>query len=467
MSAPARYATAPNPHAVHELSTVEAMARFLDTPLMPWQSQVARVVTERRADGKGWRYPVVVLTVPRQSGKTTIMRAIMAQRTLRYPGVQVFYTAQSGKDARERWDDLVDLVDIKCPALVNVRRAAGRECMEWKNGRGQVRLFAPTKKALHGYTPESVMLDEAFAFDEDLGAALLGAIVPSQATLSERQMWIVSTAGDEESTWFKRWINRGRESLEDPAASIAYFEWSAEDGLDLSDPATYAAFHPAIGYTQTAEEMAQALELLGASEFERAYGNRWAAVENYVVSTETLNACLNDNQTPPADMSQVTLAYDIAADRSAAAIWACWTDEDGTHLRPYLAKSGIWWVADEIKKARNELGVQRIGADDGGATRSTTKSLELDGINVTRISARDFANATGEFIHALETGRVDHNGDAGLYEGLAGSTLRRLGEAQAWSRQDTTGAVWNVIAATAALHLHTYTAAQPAPRIIG
>lgn len=462
--APARYATAPTPGAAHETMMVETMARLLGTPLMPWQQQVARVATERSADGRGWRWPTVVLTVPRQSGKTTLMRAVMAQRTLRYPRHQAFYTAQSGKDARERWRDLVDVADMRFPQLVTIRRGAGAECMEWRNGHGQVRTFAPTRKALHGSTPNLVMLDEVFAYDEDLGAALMGAVIPAQATLADRQVWIVSTAGDAESTWLRSWVERGREAVGDPLSAVAYFEWSAPDGLDLADPANFEAFHPAVGFTQTTATLAEARDTMSPGEYTRAFGNRWTSAKTSVIPAEAVAACTNTGQVPPEDPARVVLGFDVAPDRSAASVWAAWSDQAGAHLRPYFARSGTAWLAPALSEAAAQG--MRLAADDGGPARSITARLRLEGIEVSTLSARDFASATGDLIEAVQTGRVDHPGDPGLLKALDGAALRRLGEADAWSRRDSVGPVHELIAATVALRAATYTETAPAPLVI-
>lgn len=465
MSAPARYSTAPTPGARNEQRHVELMARLLGTPLMPWQSQVARVATERRADGHGWRYPTVVLTVPRQSGKTTLMRAVMAQRTLRYPRTQAFYTAQSGKDARERWKDLVDIAEMTFPQLVTIKRGAGAECMEWKNGHGQVRTFAPTRTALHGYTPALVMLDEAFAFDEDLGAALMAAIVPAQSTLDERQLWIVSTAGDAASTWLKSWVDRGREATVDPMSAIAYFEWSAPEDLDLADPASFASFHPAVGHTQTTATLAEAADAMTPGEYQRAFGNRWTTTKSSVIPTDVVERSTNPDQIPPEALADAVAAYDVAPDRSWATLWLAWSDHQGHHLRPWLSQPGTWWLPSEVDALRAQ-GVSRIGADDGGPARSVTAAIRLRGVEVETLGARDFASGTGDLIEALTIGTVDHSGDQGLVDGLDGAVLRRMGEADAWSRRDSTGPIWEVIAATVALRLLTYVEAAPAPMVV-
>lgn len=465
MSAPARWATAPTPGARHEQRHVELMARLLGTPLMPWQSQVARVVTERREDGRGWRYPIVVLTVPRQSGKTTLMRAVMAQRTLRYPRTQAFYTAQSGKDARERWRDLVDIADIKFPNLVSIKRGAGAECMEWHNGHGQVRTFAPTRKALHGYTPELVMLDEAFAYDEDLGAALMAAIVPAQSTLDERQLWIVSTMGDADSSWFHAWVGRGREAALDPMSSMAFFEWSATDEMDLSKPETFTLFHPAVGHTQTTATLAEARESMTESEYARAFGNRRTVSKKRVVPPAVVEAATNLAQVPPESMGAAVAAYDVAPDRSWATLWIAWSDDQGNHLRPWLSKPGVWWLPSEVAVLQ-ERGIGTVAADDGGPARSVTSALRLAGTEVETLGARDFASATGDLIEALTLGTVDHSGSQELIDGLDGATLRRMGETEAWSRRDSTGPIWAVVAATVALRALTYSPATPNPMVV-
>lgn len=466
MSAPARYATAPTPGAHHELAAIEKMARALGTPLMPWQAQVARVASERNTAGNGWRYPIVIVSIPRQGGKTTLMRAIMAQRTLRYPGTQAFYTAQSGKDARERWTDLIEIAGQKFPHLVKIRRGAGAECMQWLNGGGQIRCFAPTRTALHGYTPELVMLDEAFAHDEALGESLMAAIVPAQSTLTERQLWIVSTAGDLSSTWFKAWVERGRASIDDPASGIAYFEWSAPPSLDLSSPDAFAKFHPAVGYTQNGETLAAAREPMSEAEFNRAFGNRWLETRSQLISSEIIDATTNTEQAPPDAGVRVVLAYDVANDRSCAALYAAWIDEAGkAHVRPYQTRAGIWWLIDAVKDAAAR-GFDTIAADDGGATSTITRRLQLDGFEITTLTAGEFAQATGDFIEALTAARVDHPGNPGLLEGLQGAALRRLGEREAFSRRESPALICEVIAAAVAHRLATHSLALPAPLVV-
>lgn len=61
------YATMPTPGAKNELAKCEKMSVALGQQLLPWQRFFLRVATELNSDGS-YRYPTVILTVPRQSG---------------------------------------------------------------------------------------------------------------------------------------------------------------------------------------------------------------------------------------------------------------------------------------------------------------------------------------------------------------------------------------------------------------
>src|SRR6187431_776274 len=228
---------------------VAHLAALLGTPLMPWQRYVADVALELHPDDPGrWRYPTVIVTVPRQSGKTTLLRAVALDRCLTRARTRVFMTAQTGKDAHTRWKDTVEVIE-RSPfgPHVKVNRAAGAPTFILPNS-SQVRAFAPTPKSIHGETPHLVMIDEGWAFDAAQGEDLMGAIRPAQITIADRQLWIVSTRGSADSTFLDAWIDAGRLATRDPGAAVAFFEWSAAEGADAYDPATWE-FHPALGHT--------------------------------------------------------------------------------------------------------------------------------------------------------------------------------------------------------------------------
>lgn len=470
MTATARYATRPTPGAQHQAGAVAAIARELGTPLMPWQYQVARVATELAPDGIGWRYPIVVVSVPRQSGKTTLMRSVMAQRAIQRPKLQAFYTAQTGKDASERWRDLVKAVTEHqtMGAMVDPRYAAGSQALTWPNG-SAIRPFAPTPKSLHGYTPPLVMVDEAFAHDAAAGAALEGAIRPAQITIADRQWWIVSTMGTASSTWFHGWVDVGRQAVTDPAAQVAYFEWSLDEQLDPYDPANWSTFHPALSLTITQDALTADAATLPRGEWERAYCNRRTSAQHPILDL----AAWGEHARPaaaipiPTPGRPVGIGYDLAHDRGSAAVWTAWVTPDGLAvLKAWQTGPGIDWVPDAVDDASAAIPGAVVGACPDGAVRQATDELLRRDRTIHTIKATDYATACGAFLHRAAAGLVIHDGSPTMAAAISVAATRPMGDgATGFSQRDSAGPIAALRAATAALRLAEVKPAEVKPVI--
>ena len=471
MSLP-RFATAPTPGAPNDLHQIIVTAKALGTPLMPWQKQVARVASERRADDpQRFRYPIVVLTVPRQSGKTTLMRAVLTQRALMSNNRRAFYTAQTGKDASARWNDLVQQIENGVLSRhVKKRMAAGSQSLTFPNG-STISPFAPTAKSLHGYTPHDVMLDEIFAWDDAQGEDLMGAIKPAQITLRDRQLWLVSTMGTRESEFLHRYVDLGRAAVGDPDANLAYFEWSLEDGLDAYSPESWN-FHPALGHTISLEDLAEASEAHTKGEWMRAYMNRQSVTADAFIEREKITAVMGEHDTAPK-WSDLSIAYEADPLRRRAAIWAAWITDGQAHLQVVRSDEGTDWLADDVARIFDEEKPAMISADDAGMTRSITDKLKVtntrrrgaDGVEVQTLSTRDFATACAELKADIEDGAVIIGQSQLLLDALESVVTRPLGESWAISRTKSNGPVSDAIAAAVALRAAKHAKPTGKPQI--
>ena len=174
---------APSPLALSDAGGARPAGGGLDTTadilgfdLWPWQAAVARVGLAR--EGGRWRYPVVVVVVPRQSGKTRLGMAVCVDRCLESAGCAgVVHGAVSDGRGDARWRELVRLLRrvVVGGGLEPVERRDGRwdfrvrwamgtEEIEFANG-SQLRIFAPAEDSLHGSVTDLVVLDEARFFD--------------------------------------------------------------------------------------------------------------------------------------------------------------------------------------------------------------------------------------------------------------------------------------------------------------
>lgn len=427
------------------------IARTLGTPLIPWQQHVVDVASERRPDGS-YEYPVVVVSVPRQTGKTTLIRAVGTYRAL-VNRRDVYYTAQTGKDARERWDDLVKIVQVT-PAFRNhyrLMRRGGSERIVFDELAG-FHVFAPTAESLHGYTPPTVFIDEAFSLSGAAGELLMGAIGPAQLTIRDRQLWIVSTAGTAESTFLHDWIDRAVEGT----PRVAGFVWGARDDQDPYNADDIAAFHPGIGFelnhkVLTPADVLEQADRNGRAEYERAYANRRTITTAHLIPADTWRALADPHLAQPAH-DELVLAYEVAHDRQSSAIVAGWLSGDRPAAKIVQAGPGVGWLADAVDALDKAWRPRELVAVDNGPALEVTEELRRRGVTIRAMGEREFATATGAFLTRVDEATLTHDGDALLEESVTGLVTRpAVSDGVAFSRRHSTGDSSPGIAAAIAL----------------
>lgn len=458
-------ATRRSPGLPTEGGEIAAAAELVGTPLLPWQAYAADIIGERLPSGE-YAHQVVVVSVPRQSGKTTLLRAVGIQRAL-LNRRSSFYTAQTGKDARARWEDLVEAVeDSPLKGLVKVRRSAGSERVDFPGG-ASFHAFAPTASALHGYTPGTVMLDEAFAHSEQTGKLLMGAIGPAQLTVTDRQLLIVSTAGTAESTWFHDLLDRATAG---DTPRMAGLLWAATEEQDPFALETIRAIHPGVGFvlngrTIQPEDILGAVEREGRSEYERAYLNRRTRTTAHTVPPETWRPLELAVMPAAPDPRHVVLSYDLAAGGKAAAIVATWVHDGRPLSRVVMAAAGWEWVAPQVIDLARTMRPRAVVAHDADPVRSVTEAVERAGVTVTKIGPAAWTTASGEVLRLIRSGGLRHDGAKVLEHAWSGVGLRPSGDGVALSRRLSVGDSSPAFAQAAGVWGLDRTRARPKPSL--
>lgn len=421
---------------------------------MPWQQQVLDVALEIDAATGKLAYREVVLTVPRQSGKTTLLLVLILLRALGSPLQNIRYTAQTGSDARKKWtDDWLPILDASTfSRFYRVRLTNGHEALRFNNGSLQA-LLATTQKAGHGGTIDLGILDEAFAHAD---ARLEQALKPAMITRPQPQLWVVSTAGTPDKSpylWGK--VDIGRGAVDGGmTGSVAYFEWSAADDLDPADPETWWSCMPALGYTVTEGAVASDFASMDLGEFERAYLNRWkTAMTEPVIPLAIWNALVDEHSEP---LDPVCFAFDVSPDRFAS-IAAAGVRADGRmHVEILERAHGTAWLPDRLAELKSHRPVA-IVCDPVGPAGSVLAALEQRKVDIVTVTAQEHARACGMLYDlATELGpggdrQLHHLGDPDLLTALDGACKRPLGDAWAWSRKSSSVDISPLVAATLAL----------------
>ena len=435
------------------------MARIsaaLGSPLLPWQRLVADVGLEHDERGVPY-YREVRLTVPRQQGKTTLILAIATDRCLAFDRPQrVLYTAQDRNHAREKWIEQVEMLE-RSPLrrLFRVRRSNGSERITWRTG-SVLGITASGDKSGHGFTLDEAFIDEAFAQVDD---RLVQGFRPAMVTRRDAQLWILSTAGTEESVFLRDRVDDGRARVEaGERAGVAYFEWSAPDDWVVSDRETWRAAMPALGLTIDEETVAADFATMDQGEFARAYLNRWAPKGVPVFALGQWLACL-DAESKAA--GALAFGIDVAPDRSTASIAAAGGRADGrVHVELVERRDGTDWVVSRMGELVDRWRPVAVAIDPGAPAGSLVTALSAaHRMPLLLCTGRQYGQACGMFYDDVAQGRLAHRGQPALDDAVIGARKRPLGEAWAWARIPEAADPAPLIGAT--LARWAFSAAQP------
>jgi hypothetical protein len=421
---------------------VAALSRVLGRPFMPWQRTASALLNEHDGTGRRVRRFVVV-TIQRQAGKTSWLLAEAVERCIYGPPRRrVWYTAQSGQYARDKWAELVeDLLDSPLADRLEVKLTNGSERVIFPNG-STLRPFPPTRDALHSMQSDLVIIDEAWKHSAERGAELMQAIGPTQATRPGAQVVVVSTAGSlADSTFLHPLVVRGR--AQDPA--LAYLEWSIPDSADPMDTAEVARWHPAVGRTIEVDfleaEAAKLADMPG--EYARAYGNRWTQTLERIIDPSTWARAATDT---PLPAGAPVFAGDIAQDRSRSAIVAA----VGGVLEVIESRPGTEWVAARLAELVARHAPAAVLVDHIGPSATLADDLAAAGVTLYPLTAGVYATACQRFTDDLTNGRIRHRPHPALDAAVDAAAQRPLGDGWAWARRRAAAPICELVAATLA-----------------
>ena len=416
---------------------------------MPWQQQVLDVALEIDEHGR-FAYRQVILTVPRQSGKTTLLLVLVLLRAISESGQNIRYTAQTGSDARKKFVDdwLTGLKTSKFGGLFKPRLTNGHEALLFNNG-SHFGLVATTHKSGHGGTIDLGILDEAFAHPD---ARLEQALGPAMITRPKPQLWVVSTAGTYDGSpylWDK--VEKGRQIADAGLNSqVAYFEWSADENADPADPATWWRCMPALGRTATEDAVRAEFESMDLSEFKRAYLNQWVVQSNDPIIPLALWHGLEDNASQIAN--ERVLSFDISPDRSSAAIGVAGKRSDGLwHVEVIDQQPGTNWIIPKLLDLNERHKPSSVIYDPGSPAGSLKSDLEATDLPIVEIGGKEQAEACGRFYDAVMEKTLRHMEDAGLVSALDGACKRNIGDAWGWNRRGSSVDISPLVSVTIAL----------------
>ena len=295
------------------------------------------------------------LVVPRQNGKTELLvrRALVGALL----GEEVVWTAHDLATVRDAMGRILELCDAD-PVLRRrvgvVRRHTQMAQVAFHRG-GRVVFRSRTRVALRGLAGvDTLVLDEAFRVSEDAVAS----VAPTQATVRDARMLVVSSPGLEESVWL--WSLRRRAIAGE--AGVGWVEWTGErvalDELgrvsqtppDLDDREVWVAANPAFGSLLDETALERGRSLMPARVFAREHLGVWDPPLGTVAGgAPMLDATAWDAavMSAPSDPDRLAFAFDVGRDGRAAIVAASGTG-GFVHLEVVEERPGAAWLPDRI-----------------------------------------------------------------------------------------------------------------------
>jgi hypothetical protein len=456
---------------------------------MPWQCLAADVGGEIDPVTGLPAYREVRVTVPRQQGKTTLflswqIHRCNAQRWV-HPQRSVF-TAQSGKDARDKWlDELFPLIRSSAIRALVSRRGSrleinegmGNESIRWRTG-SLIRLLSTSTSSGHSKSVHQATLDEIW---HDTDERREQGLRPAMITVPDAQILVCSTAGTDESIVLNRKVETGRAAVAaDVGTGVAYFEWSAPDGWDPADDASYLGFMPALcpsppcrcapagqRWRHTVTMAAIRSERDGGlepAEFARAYGNRKQSRMVKGVITEAQWRALQDPDSTRVGDVAIGADVDPLREFGSICVFGLRADELGHgHLVDH--RPGVDWLPDRLAELRAAL--DPIGVAMG---RGTFESLRDDladvGLSVPEdpeepargdvavMTPTTMAAACGQMIDAVRQCSLRVRPAKPLDDAAAVGQVRQGSDTVAWSPRVSGGRIGPIVSLTLARWLH-------------
>lgn len=440
---------------------VEHYAGLLGFSLMPWQRQVAYVAGELvQSEGGLWvpAYRTVTLTVPRQSGKTTLLLATALQRALHEPwGVtpgkkrrrekqHIVYTMQDGTAARKKltkeWFPLLGYKESTNPrdrltALsykLNINGfslSKSEEAAHFLNG-STIGILSSSKSAGHGDTTDLAFQDELFADTDNRRDA---SMVHAMKTKRQAQIWKVSTMGTEESVIWNAEVARGRAAVEEGLDhGVAYFEWSAPEGSDPDDEDVWYSCMPALGpaelgFTQSVEVVrAERISGLPTEEFIRGSLNiTLGKASGSAFGAGVFDALVDEGFQLP-DLRACSLAFHAGEDGRDGVIAAACTHADGAYVTVVKFGDGTGWLPQAIVDISRETGKEIAFLSNSPAEPIASEARSL-GANVKSRTLREYASScSGLFVATTaDTPTLRHSGMPLLVQSATTAHRKRLG----------------------------------------
>lgn len=447
LSAVARHVVAPADIASTGWPAVRKTCFRLGWGFDRWQDDAGRLILAKLAGGE-YASDTIVLSIPRQVGKTYLIGCIIFALCLIVPNLTVIWTAHRKTTAAETFRQF-DGMAQKPKVAAHVRqvlRGKGDEKIVFNNG-SRILFGARESGFGRGMTNVGILvLDEGQILPEstleDMGATQNVAVNPLTFVMG------TPPRPKDDGEFF---ASLRQEAIEGESDGTLYIEFSADRGCDPMDREQWRKANPSFPHRTSERALLRLRKKLKSDDsWNREALGIWDETAHKAVVSRKRWAELAD--VGPDDGTKPDgFGVDMSHERQIS-VGACWLDEDDfAHIEEVWAGSDsascIDWI---VERAGRRI---PVFIDAMGPAASMIPELKRRGVNVKQSTAGDMAKGCGQFEDRSALGTLTHADQPSVGEAQAAARKRPIRDAGGWGwdRSDPAQPIYPIVAVTLAL----------------
>lgn len=423
-------------------------------------------------------HPVVFegsIICPRQNLKTATAKMAAIGWLFLTEQPKIVWSSQdfsTTKDMCREIDELLRSSEYLESQLRPTHWSAQDLCIETVSGQ-RLEFKARTKHKGRGLTGDKVILDEAYALEEEH----VGAILPILGPKRDSQVLYASSAGMATSEALRQVRDRGRNGS---TPDMAYWEWMSvpgqcrdeycqhikpgmkgfREGCQMDDRAEWKKANPVMnrarranGTGQTELDFARDRQSMSPHQFGRERLGWWdEAGLDEAFGPGNWEACAGE--VPALAEAGITLgAIGIAAsfDSQFSAIVGAARHDGKMIVKPLVHGQGQEWLVDEVQTILAGTKVPVIIDEQGPAAFLIPELKRVARKNLHTTSTRDYKDACSSIYNLVVNHELLHGDWTDLNQAVTIANKRDLQDRWAWGRRMSSGDISELEAATLAV----------------
>lgn len=403
----------------------------------PWQDGAGKAILGKGKDNL-YCADAIVLSIPRQVGKTFLIGSIVFALAIKTPNTTVLWTAHRAKTAKDTFGDLKSFAE---------RPEIAQHIKQIFDSANDMRILFENGSVLHFGARESgfgrgfkrvaiIVFDEA----QILTANAVDDMVPATNRHPNPLIFYIGTP-PKPSDPSEHFAMLRREALDGTSDSTLYIEFSSDkpplDPRELfswvRDRLQWAKANPSFPVHTNVRAMLRGLKNLGIASFIREYLGVWDEDATSKPFKPGSWAKLKSKKKKPPKVAALGIAADVDG------VWLS-LGSSSSASKPYLG-STLRTRVEEQKKFVDEVArIQTktrcaVAIDAKGPAGFLVKALEDTGVQLTRASVDDFVQACTDIKTAVANEAVEHGDFTELNEAVDACGWRTVGDRKAFGRK--------------------------------